>query len=53
MICHWRYVVDNLFGEIKSISCLGATHIPQRFDEQGNAYKATADDALPRHLRAA
>ena len=45
MICHWRYVVDNLFGEIKSISCLGATHIPQRFDEQGNAYQATADDA--------
>lgn len=27
MICHWRYVVDNLFGEIKSISCTGATHI--------------------------
>lgn len=45
MICHWRYVVDNLFGEIKSISCLGATHIPERFDEQGNVYKATADDA--------
>lgn len=45
MICHWRYVVDNLFGEIKSISCLGATHIPERFDEQGKAYKATADDA--------
>lgn len=45
MICHWRYVIDNLFGEIKSLSCLGATHIPQRIDEQGNAYAATADDA--------
>jgi len=45
MLCHWRYVVDNLFGEIKSVSCLGAKHIPQRWDEQGNAYKATADDS--------
>ena len=45
MLCHWRYVVDNIFGPIKSVSCLGATHIPQRWDEQGLAYKATADDA--------
>ena len=28
MLCHWRYVLDNLFGEVKSVSCLGATHIP-------------------------
>ncbi len=45
MLCHWRYVLDNLFGPVKSVSCLGATHIPQRVDEQGNAYKADADDA--------
>jgi predicted dehydrogenase len=45
MVCHWRYVLDNLFGEVKSVSCLGATHIPERFDEQGRKYKATADDA--------
>ena len=45
MICHWRYVLDNLFGQVKSISCLGATHIPERWDEQGKPYKATADDA--------
>ncbi|MCI9867760.1 Gfo/Idh/MocA family oxidoreductase [Rhizobium skierniewicense] len=45
MLCHWRYVLDNLFGEVKAVSCLGATHIPQRFDEQGNAYVADADDA--------
>jgi predicted dehydrogenase len=45
MMCHWRYVLDNLFGEVKSISCLGATHIPQRWDEQGQPYQATADDA--------
>ncbi|WP_377805603.1 Gfo/Idh/MocA family oxidoreductase [Azospirillum sp. A29] len=45
MICHWRYVLDNLFGTVKSISCLGATHIPERWDETGKPYKATADDA--------
>jgi predicted dehydrogenase len=45
MVCHWRYVLDNLFGEVKSVSCLGATHIPERWDENGKAYKATADDA--------
>ncbi|MEJ8836018.1 Gfo/Idh/MocA family protein [Ramlibacter sp. AN1133] len=45
MMCHWRYVLDNLFGQVKSISCLGATHIPERWDENGNKYRATADDA--------
>jgi len=45
MLCHWRYVLDNLFGEVRSVSCLGATHIPERWDEQGRRYDATADDA--------
>jgi predicted dehydrogenase len=45
MLCHWRYVLDNLFGDVKSVSCLGATHIPNRWDEAGQKYKATADDA--------
>jgi predicted dehydrogenase len=45
MLCHWRYVLDNIFGEVKSVSCIGATHIPERWDEQGKKYKATADDA--------
>jgi predicted dehydrogenase len=45
MLCHWRYVLDNLFGEVKAVSCLGATHIPQRWDEAGKKYKATSDDA--------
>lgn len=45
MLCHWRYVLDNVFGKVKAVSCLGATHIPERFDEQGRAYKCTADDA--------
>ena len=45
MLCHWRYVLDNLFGAVQSVSCLGATHIPKRWDEQGREYKATAEDA--------
>jgi len=45
MLCHFRYVLDNLFGEVKSVSCLGATHIPERWDEQGKKYRASADDA--------
>jgi predicted dehydrogenase len=44
MLCHWRYVLDNLFGEVEAVSCLGATHIPYRWDENGKRYKATADD---------
>lgn len=45
MLCHWRYLLDNVFGKVKSVSCLGATHIPERIDENGKAYKCTADDA--------
>jgi predicted dehydrogenase len=45
MLCHWRYVLDNLFGEVKAVSCLGATHIPERINENGDPYACTADDA--------
>ncbi len=45
MLCHWRYVLDNLFGKVKAVSCLGATHIPSRVDEAGKTYKADVDDA--------
>lgn len=45
MLCHWRYVLDNLFGEVRAVSCLGATHIPRRWDEAGRPYDVTADDA--------
>jgi len=45
MVCHWRYVLDNLFGEVEALTCLGTTDIPERWDEQGKKYKATADDS--------
>ena len=45
MLPHWRYVVDNLFGNIKSLSCIARTHIDKRWDENGEPYAATADDS--------
>ncbi|MGC9312610.1 MAG: Gfo/Idh/MocA family protein [Sediminispirochaetaceae bacterium] len=45
MFCHWRYVIDNLFGDIDSLVSLGATHIPRRIDEAGEEYECTADDS--------
>jgi len=45
MVCHWRYVLDNLFGEVESVVCIGNTDIPERFDENNKKYTATADDS--------
>ncbi len=45
MLCHWRYVLDNLFGAVRAVSCLGATHVEQRWDESGKPYRCTADDS--------
>lgn len=45
MLCHWRYVLDNLFGKVRAVSCLGANHVHERWDESGARYTATADDA--------
>jgi len=44
MMCHWRYILDNLFGNVKSVTCLGAIQIPERFDENGQNYQCTAED---------
>jgi predicted dehydrogenase len=45
MFAHWRYVLDEVFGRITAVSCLGARHIDRRWDEAGREYAATADDA--------
>src|SRR5216684_1260659 len=45
MLCHWRYVLDGLFGSVKSVSCLGANFIKERWDEAGKPYAADCDDA--------
>ncbi|HET9874089.1 MAG TPA: Gfo/Idh/MocA family oxidoreductase [Propionibacteriaceae bacterium] len=45
MFCHWNYVLEGILGPVRSVTATAATHIPTRWDEQGNAYTATADDA--------
>ncbi len=45
MFCHWRYVLDQIFGEVRAVSCLGTTHIPERVNEKGKRYTVTTDDA--------
>jgi predicted dehydrogenase len=45
MFAHWNYVIENLFGRIESVYAQTATHIPERVDESGTPYAATADDA--------
>jgi len=44
MFCHWRYVLDQTFGNVEAVSCLGRTDIPQRWDESSQPYACTADD---------
>ena len=45
MLCHWRYVLDNLFGAVRAVSCRGALLIDRRWDERGRPYAADAEDA--------
>lgn len=45
MFCHWNYVLEGILGDVKSVYSKAVTHIPERWDEQGKSYKATADDA--------
>jgi predicted dehydrogenase len=45
MFPHWNYVLENLFGRVQAVTAKAVTHIPERWDEQGRKYAATADDA--------
>jgi predicted dehydrogenase len=46
MFPHWQYLLENIFGSMTAVSCLAATHIPERVDEAGATYAVTADDAV-------
>ena len=40
MVCHGRYVLDNLFGNVREREpASAAPHIPERWDEKGKKYK--------------
>jgi predicted dehydrogenase len=45
MFCHWNYVLEGIIGPVKSVTAKTATHIHTRWDEQGQEYRATADDS--------
>lgn len=45
MFPHWSYVLETLFGRVEAVTARAVTHIPRRWDEAGEPYEATADDA--------
>ncbi|UQU62333.1 Gfo/Idh/MocA family oxidoreductase [Couchioplanes caeruleus] len=45
MFPHWHYVLEQLFAPVRAVTAHVATHIPRRWDENGEPYEATADDA--------
>lgn len=45
MFAHWRYVLDRIFAPVRAVCCVGATHLPERWDERGQPYACTAEDA--------
>ena len=45
MFPHWRYLLEGVFGPVRALYVRTATHLPHRWDERGERYAATADDA--------
>ena len=45
MFPHWHYVLEQIFGEVRAVTAHVTTHIGERWDEAGERYEATADDA--------
>ncbi|MGW0733650.1 Gfo/Idh/MocA family protein [Streptomyces sp. NPDC002851] len=45
MFPHWEYVLHELFGRVSAVTALATTHVPRRWDERNEPYRATADDA--------
>jgi len=45
MFPHWQYLLEDLFGPIAALYAKRVTHVPRRWDEAGNPYEVTADDA--------
>ncbi|MEV1287156.1 Gfo/Idh/MocA family oxidoreductase [Micromonospora sp. NPDC049679] len=45
MFPHWHYVLEQIFGRVNAVTAHVSTHIDKRWDENGEPYEATADDA--------
>ncbi|GID29466.1 Gfo/Idh/MocA family protein [Paractinoplanes brasiliensis] len=46
MFPHWHYVLEQIFGPVRAVTARSVTHIDRRWDEAGDPYAATADDAV-------
>jgi len=46
MFPHWHYVLEQIFGPVNTVTARSVTHIDRRWDESGEPYAATADDAV-------
>ncbi|MCY1138268.1 Gfo/Idh/MocA family oxidoreductase [Actinoplanes sp. Pm04-4] len=46
MFPHWHYVLEQIFGPVNAVTARSVTHIDERWDEAGQPYAATADDAV-------
>jgi predicted dehydrogenase len=46
MFPHWHYLLEDLFGPVSAVYARRATHLPARWDEAGQPYDVTADDAV-------
>lgn len=45
MFCHWRYLLDGVVAPVQSVYAELRTDIPERWDEAGKPYAATAEDS--------
>ncbi|HLT09549.1 MAG TPA: Gfo/Idh/MocA family oxidoreductase [Micromonosporaceae bacterium] len=45
MFPHWHYVLEQIVAPVRAVTAHATTHIPRRWDEKGEEYAATADDA--------
>lgn len=45
MFCHWRYVIDDVFGPIRGLVAEARVDLPGRVDEAGRPYVADAEDS--------
>ena len=45
MFPHWAYLLEELFGPVLAVYARRVTHLPRRWDEAGEPYEVTADDA--------
>ena len=45
MFPHWQYLLEDMFGPIQALYARHATHVPHRWDENGERYDVTADDS--------